>query len=92
MITNVNLPCVIHFYDEMSVENFCFTLGKIIPKVKFERVNEGNWILYTRKDKNYRAIMESALTENTTETPAPAADETDGMSAEVNAVAQGNVS
>jgi hypothetical protein len=62
MMTNVNLPVVLSFESEDHVLDFIEAAQEIIPKIKYTHIaGDGyNCILYTRKDKNYRTIMEAA--------------------------------
>lgn len=80
MMTNVELPKVLAFESEDHVLDFIEAAREIIPKIKFERVvGEGyNCILYTRKDKQYRAIMGATQAPVTIiETPVEAASMSD---------------
>ncbi len=63
MMTNIDLPKVLSFESEDHVLDFIEAATEIIPKIKFQHIGgEGyNCVLYTRKDKHYRAIMEAAL-------------------------------
>jgi hypothetical protein len=62
MVTNINLPIVLSFTDKDHVDDFIEAAQEIIPKVKYTNIGgEGyNCIVYTRKDKHYRLLMEAA--------------------------------
>lgn len=62
MMTNVDLPKVLSFESEDHVLDFIEAAAEILPKIKYQHIGgEGyNCIIYTRKDKNFRAIMIAA--------------------------------
>jgi hypothetical protein len=62
MVTSINLPIVLAFDDEAHVKDFVEAAQEIIPKLKYTNIaGEGyTCIIYTRKDKGYRALMEAA--------------------------------
>lgn len=72
MHTNINLPIVLSFESEDHVKDFIEAAQEIIPKIKYEHIGgEGyNCVIYTRKDKAYRTIMDAATAPTTiVETP-----------------------
>ena len=50
------------FTDEDHVRDFIDAAKEIIPKIKYTNINGEGYtcIIYTRKDKNYRCLMNTA--------------------------------
>lgn len=62
MVTKINLPIVLSFESEDHVKDFIDAAQEIIPKLKYTHIagEQYNCIIYTRKDKAYRAIEAAA--------------------------------
>lgn len=62
MVTSINLPIVLVFTDEDHVQDFIEAAQEIIPKLKYTNITGEGYtcIIYTRKDKNYRALVDAA--------------------------------
>ena len=81
--TKVNLPAILDFDTPAEMSTVAEIASEFIPKIKFENLGQvdGTYkaIFYTRKDKNYRSIMEdfgsdfpNVIPETGSETPIPA--------------------
>ena len=77
MTTNVRLPLVIGFTTEAEAQSLQEVLALIIKNIKMDKVEHAdtdyplNYIFYTRKDKNYRTLMDQIAAPTTVAEPDP---------------------